>query len=630
MKRKLLLAGVIASFLAFASALNGPVEAQVGIGRTTTIVSSDLTVGTADFTLQGDDFYVSWGADNDFRLEFVSASDQLDIRDDADVQIVEFMDFPTDVADYADTFLVNIGAGSTIANMDNSDDYSVLQIDIVNGNHTGSSNILNGIEIVAITGDAQAAENAINIGAGWDVALEIAAPATNIAIINSSHILQLGFGATHALRIRDSGSGRPFTVNNFPDATSDWGDTAMIQVGTGATVAVMDGSDDYAMLEIDVVNGNHTSTGNTLNLLEFTALTGDAEANLNAILIGALTGTTGSAGERETAINIADGWDNEFYFEGTTAIFNQVTGGSYIFNSAGTAFFTLAETSAPTAHLHLNPTVFFNNSTTTMLIAPTASAAMLGSDDVAIFQVSVPALASTGTGNTISAIEVSAITGDANQNTNGILIGALTGTTGASGEVEYAINVGSGWDAVLAANNAILTEAELEIIDGVTVGTAAASKVLTLDSTSQLGGMGILRHTVTALTNSEINNLAATPILVVAAPGSNLTTIVVGWRFFLDFVGTGFDDAAADGNIVIEYAPGTQIGASMEADALIDAGADFSSYTMVSETGPVSTATPSNNAIEIANDGDEFTDTGGDAIAEVEVWYFIVDSNPTQ
>ena len=76
-----------------------------------------------------------------------------------------------------------------------------------------------------------------------------------------------------------------------------------------STLGIMDGSDTIQALTIELTVADHTGTGNTINLISTADITGDAESNLNAILIGALTGTTGSAGEAEIAINISNGWD---------------------------------------------------------------------------------------------------------------------------------------------------------------------------------------------------------------------------------------------------------------------------------------------------------------------------------
>lgn len=298
--RKLFLSGVFALVLGLASVLNGPANAQI-----TTSGGSSLPA-TIDQTIAEDDIFAGWGTDDDFRLEFVSATDEFVIKDDADVVVLQVMDFPGVVADYADTFMVNLGAGGTVAIMDNSDDYSILQIDVVNANHTGSSNFLNGLEIVGITGDAQASEAAIRVGNGWDN-----------EILFSDTLTQFVFAATGGtMTFRDGANIAQVAIAGRASTNDILGISGRLRalestdaISVTPTIGVMDGSDTYNLINLDVTNGNHTGTGNTLNLISIDAITGDANSNLNGILIGALTGTTGAATEIEVAINIGNGWD---------------------------------------------------------------------------------------------------------------------------------------------------------------------------------------------------------------------------------------------------------------------------------------------------------------------------------
>lgn len=71
---------------------------------------------------------------------------------------------------------VNAASGSadaltlsgTLGIFNGSDTFRGLYLNYTNANHTGSSNVFNGIDIANITGDAEATETAINVGTGWD------------------------------------------------------------------------------------------------------------------------------------------------------------------------------------------------------------------------------------------------------------------------------------------------------------------------------------------------------------------------------------------------------------------------------------------------------------------------------
>lgn len=71
------------------------------------------------------------------------------------------------------------------------------------------------------------------------------------------------------------------------------------------TPADSSGTNTHDGLKVTWTIGNASAGTNTVNGIEFPAVTGDAEVTLNAIKIGALTGTAAT----ETAINIGSGWD---------------------------------------------------------------------------------------------------------------------------------------------------------------------------------------------------------------------------------------------------------------------------------------------------------------------------------
>jgi hypothetical protein len=52
--------------------------------------------------------------------------------------------------------------------MNGTDTWSILEVDVTNADHTGSTNVLNGISVDAITADAQALEYGIYVESGWE------------------------------------------------------------------------------------------------------------------------------------------------------------------------------------------------------------------------------------------------------------------------------------------------------------------------------------------------------------------------------------------------------------------------------------------------------------------------------
>jgi hypothetical protein len=174
-----------------------------------------------------------------------------------------------------------------------------------------------------------------------------------------------------------------------------------------------------------------------------------------------------------------------------------------------------------------------------------------------------------------------------------------------------------------------LSDTELGFVDGVTAGTSAASKALVLDADGNLDGTPIVKSAVVALSNANLQALAATPIEVVPAPGAGYFIQVLAWRFRTIFVTTAIDDAASDGDLILEYNGGSTID-TMQSDGLVDATATTQGLSgnltelIVAETGIA------NKAVDISNGGDEFTVVGGgDSTAEVQVWYRILPTDPT-
>lgn len=136
------------------------------------------------------------------------------------------------------------------------------------------------------------------------------------------------------------------------------------------------------------------------------------------------------------------------------------------------------------------------------------------------------------------------------------------------------------------------------------------------------------------LDDAAILALAATPQLLVEAPGANRAIVVDSIYFFLDVVDGAYDDVAADGNLNLRYVGGgdASAGFEMEADAFIDAAADaarFFAHAHDYVAGAALVVTPvADVGIELDNDGAEFTTAGNDTAANtlsIRVYYHIVD-----
>jgi hypothetical protein len=158
------------------------------------------------------------------------------------------------------------------------------------------------------------------------------------------------------------------------------------------------------------------------------------------------------------------------------------------------------------------------------------------------------------------------------------LDGAVAGTAAASKCVVLDANKDIGTIRHLTINGNLVTgsttlsEAELGASDGVTLGTSAASKNLTLDANQELDSLGKIRVTDTLITTTEVKALFATPITVVAAPGSGIFTEFLGAYIFMDYATTQYaEDAGDDTSFRYTNAAGAEV--SIRADGSLFEGA---------------------------------------------------------
>ncbi len=119
--------------------------------------------------------------------------------------------------------------------------------------------------------------------------------------------------------------------------------------------------------------------------------------------------------------------------------------------------------------------------------------------------------------------------------------------------------------------------------------------------------------TTVNLTASEIKALASAPIEMVAAPGGGLYLEFISAVLLLDKGAIAYDDAAADGNMVIRYTDGSGVvvSASIEADDFIDAAFDTITNAIPVKDAIVAASASVNEALVLDNDGAEYTTGNG-------------------
>jgi hypothetical protein len=327
-------------------------------------------------------------------------------------QALFLQNFPDAVADFADTYLVGVGDGTdTIAAMDGSDTYAMLEIDFTNADHTGSSNVLNGILIDDITADAEASEWALYIEDGWDAGI----------LLQDTQLVLSGTGTDASLELRDTDTG----AANFRLSRNSGASQIDFDVVTGfpviwavensatigqnlfeieSVLGAFNGSDTNNVFMIDVTNADHTGSSNVLNGILIDDITGDAQAT-------------------ESAIEIEDGWDYDIHFDATGVI--SVTDQSTIQIKNDSAAVAMLMDSANIATYRWQWTGSLadidQGHTAYHRVAPTFAANDNASDirSALFLDVTIP----DGSAGIVSALTVDDTTGDANTEDTLFLLG---------------------------------------------------------------------------------------------------------------------------------------------------------------------------------------------------------------
>ncbi len=127
--------------------------------------------------------------------------------------------------------------------------------------------------------------------------------------------------------------------------------------------------------------------------------------------------------------------------------------------------------------------------------------------------------------------------------------------------------------------------------------------------------------TVVLLTSQEVKALAAANIDLVPAPGAGLALVPTRVVYSLDR-NAAYDDAAADGDLILAYDTTQTALITSQADAFIDAAADA---VKVESPAVTDFAPEEDTALVLDNDGAEFT---GDATnlntLKVTTYYIVV------
>jgi len=239
--------------------------------------------------------------------------------------------------------------------MNGSDTENGIDIQITNADHTGAGNALNAINIGAITGDVDATETAIELGAGWDIAIHIGdlesgtnPVDSNSIVFGDSNDAFIGWQGSNLELLFDVGnenSGDSFFFNAGNGGGNDLLQIAAANVSVydfarvpaaGAsgdmltitdTLLAMNGADTVRGILINLTNGSHTGAGNSFNAIDIAAITASANA-------------------QENILHIPDGW--EFFIDITEALGT---------NDATTALDKTANTAAGTIRVEVNGTL---------------------------------------------------------------------------------------------------------------------------------------------------------------------------------------------------------------------------------------------------------------------------------
>jgi hypothetical protein len=153
-------------------------------------------------------------------------------------------------------------------------------------------------------------------------------------------------------------------------------------------------------------------------------------------------------------------------------------------------------------------------------------------------------------------------------------------------------------------------------------GTTEASKHLSVDANLEMDGLGVLKVADKLITTAQVLALNATPITVIAAPGSGKTIQFEGAYVMLDFATTGYVAGAGE-DLVFRYTNGSGKIVSTAVDGTILAAvADAIQFVGPAYADPSVTAETANAALVAHIVVGEIVT--GDSPLKIRVFYRVV------
>jgi len=256
------------------------------------------------------------------------------------------------------------------------------------------------------------------------------------------------------------------------------------------TLGIMDGSDNFTLFDINMTNADHTSTGNTVYIMDVANITGDAHATENAIQVGTgwdlglkvsspveINGsvTLANDGTYDNDVNNTFEWNENsdeliWTFGSNTVTMSSSDVTSFSFGTIGLASAgTITQSLTNVAGAGANPYDY----TATLGI-------MDGSDTFQLFDVNITNADHTGGTNVVNVMDVGNITGDAHA-------------------TETAFAIGTGWDYGLntsspvniASASALTTNGVIDqtIVDIAAGGDKAVNTSITQGSSALTGNL---------------------------------------------------------------------------------------------------------------------------------------------